>query len=185
MEAKGLDGGAAAHPGSQRCGYNPLQQRCGGVGGPSTVAAPAAASPTNPANAADSAKDGDEPAWICLQGPDRFSVHLRKARACLAIGGKEGDPVLAAGDGRFCAGSGLRIMATPSSSSIGGDCLRSTTRLYYHEDQVVRHENCRNGLDRCRPRAVAFRDSQTRQADRPSNSCQRVEQGLIPEINSG
>lgn len=146
VEAKGLDakGGAAATPAASAAA-KPAAAAVGAVASAasSTVAAPAAASSTNPANAADSAKDsGDEPAWIWPSTGPVLGAFEEGKRKGLAIGGKEGDPVLAAGDGRVVyAGSGLRGYGNLIIVKHGGEYLTAYAHnktLLVKEDQVVR-----------------------------------------------
>ncbi|WP_309626781.1 peptidoglycan DD-metalloendopeptidase family protein [Methylibium sp.] len=126
----GVDPGAVASKGvaTAKVEPRPLESRPGvAASAPATQATPAASAPALPASAAPGGavplaasapaaavatpapKGDDEPAWAWpATGP--VLAHYDDARnKGLAIGGKTGDPVLAAADGRVVyAGSGLR-----------------------------------------------------------------------------
>ena len=97
----------------------------------------------------------------------------------LAIAGKAGDPVLAAADGRVVyAGSGLRgygnlVIVKHNTTYLTAYAHNQT--LLVKEDQVgaARPEDRRDGLQRRRARAVAFRDPPAGQAGRSGASCCR------------
>jgi lipoprotein NlpD len=110
-----------------------------------TATGAAGASASSSANEPKDAKDAkgdDEPAWIWpASGPTIGSFEEGKRKG-LAIGGKAGDPVLAAGDGRVVyAGSGLRGYGNLIIIKHSGDYLTAYAHnqsLLVKEDQVVR-----------------------------------------------
>lgn len=159
----GLDAGAAtgiasARPvGSPRIESRPLEIRPGtqvkpgasapapGTGGPAATVpgASTAASAGSPASAAADPKDtNEEPAWAWPANGPTIGNFEEGRRKGLAIGGKAGDPVYAAGDGRVVyAGSGLRGYGNLVIIKHNGDYLTAYAHnqsLLVKEDQLVR-----------------------------------------------
>ena len=119
-----------------------------------TASAPAASSASVAASSSSSAatasaseskhdaKGGDEPAWIWPANGPTIAQFEEGKRKGLIIGGKAGDPVVAAGDGRVVyAGSGLRGYGNLIIIKHGGDYLTAYAHnqtLLVKEDQAVR-----------------------------------------------
>ncbi len=106
------------------------------------MASASAAASGSSAAAASDAKDADEPNWIWpASGPTVGNFEEGKRKG-LAIGGKAGDPVMAAADGRVVyAGSGLRGYGNLIILKHSGDYLTAYAHnqsLLVKEDQVVR-----------------------------------------------
>jgi len=111
-----------------------------GVAVPSGAAASAAE--TKDSKDTKETKDADEPNWAWpANGPTIGSFEEGKRKG-LAIGGKAGDPVMAAGDGRVVyAGSGLRGYGNLVIIKHNGDYLTAYAHnqtLLVKEDQSVR-----------------------------------------------
>ena len=104
-------------------------------GTPSTPSSPAAAS-------AAEARENEEPAWAWPASGPTIGNFEEGRRKGLAIGGKAGDPVFAAGDGRVVyAGSGLRGYGNLVIIKHNGDFLTAYAHnqtLLVKEDQIVR-----------------------------------------------
>ncbi|MDX9844934.1 MAG: peptidoglycan DD-metalloendopeptidase family protein [Aquabacterium sp.] len=108
----------------------------------------AASAPSSPASSASApepksdVKSGDEPAWIWPANGPTIAQFEEGKRKGLVIGGKAGDPVVAAGDGRVVyAGSGLRGYGNLIIIKHGGDYLTAYAHnqaLLVKEDQAVR-----------------------------------------------
>lgn len=96
---------------------------------------------TAPASAPE-AKEGDEPAWAWPANGPTIGQFEEGRRKGLSIGGKAGDPVFAAGDGRVVyAGSGLRGYGNLVIIKHNGDFLTAYAHnqtLLVKEDQIVR-----------------------------------------------
>jgi len=110
----------------------------------STPAAADAAGASAPAAATDAkeVKDADEPAWLWPSNGPVVSGFEEGRRKGLLLGGKAGDPVLAAADGRVVyAGSGLRgygnlVIVKHNAEYLTAYAHNQT--LLVKEDQVVR-----------------------------------------------
>ena len=104
--------------------------------------ASAAAVATAPDTPRADVKSGDEPAWIWPANGPTIAQFEEGKRKGLVIGGKAGDPVVAAGDGRVVyAGSGLRGYGNLIIIKHGGDYLTAYAHnqaLLVKEDQAVR-----------------------------------------------
>lgn len=108
----------------------------------------AAASGAQAASSADAGKDkpresgGDEPNWIWPASGPTLGGFEEGRRKGLSIGGKAGDPVVAAADGRVVyAGSGLRGYGNLVIIKHTGDYLTAYAHnqtLLVKEDQTVR-----------------------------------------------
>ena len=131
VEAKGLDSKTASSPASaaSAAASKPV----------ATASAAAASTPATPPDAKDAS---DEPAWVWPSAGPVIGGFEEGKRKGLAIGGKEGDPVVAAGDGRVVyAGSGLRGYGNLVIVKHSGDYLTAYAHnktLLVKEDQVVR-----------------------------------------------
>src|SRR5574343_1416571 len=117
------------------------------VDGKASAPAAAASSTTASASAAaeaprTDAKSGDEPAWTWPANGPTIAQFEEGKRTGLVIGGKAGDPIVAAGDGRVVyAGSGLRGYGNLIIIKHGGDYLTAYAHnqaLLVKEDQAVR-----------------------------------------------
>jgi lipoprotein NlpD len=108
---------------------------------PNGAPASSSASTASPASAAD-AKENDEPVWSWPANGPTIGNFEEGRRKGLAIGGKAGDPVYAAGEGRVVyAGSGLRGYGNLVIIKHNGDYLTAYAHnqtLLVKEDQVVR-----------------------------------------------
>ncbi|MFN3887169.1 MAG: peptidoglycan DD-metalloendopeptidase family protein [Aquabacterium sp.] len=143
IEARPLDSKTAT-PGTQA---KPASGAAAAVAG---AAASGAASGTASAPAADPAKDkpapatpaSDEPTWTWPAAGPLLGGFEEGKRKGLAIGGKAGDPVFAAADGRVVyAGSGLRGYGNLVIVKHTGDYLTAYAHnqtLLVKEDQTVR-----------------------------------------------
>lgn len=109
---------------------------------PVTASVPAATTPVPQAEASDVNKDLVEPAWQWPSSGAVIGSFEEGKRKGLLFGGKAGDPVLAAADGRVVyAGSGLRgygnlIIIKHNSQYLTAYAHNQT--LLVKEDQVVR-----------------------------------------------
>ncbi len=92
--------------------------------------------------AKDTSKDSDEPVWAWPANGPTIGNFEEGKRKGLAIGGKTGDPVLAAADGRVVyAGSGLRGYGNLIIIKHNGEYLTAYAHnqtLLVKEDQAVR-----------------------------------------------
>ena len=136
VEARGLDNKGSAAASGPAVAAKPV------VAG-SQAQASAPTNPASTASAADAQRDSsDEPAWLWPSNGPVIGAFEEGKRKGLAIGGKEGDPVVAAGDGRVVyAGSGLRGYGNLVIIKHGGDYLTAYAHnktLLVKEDQVVR-----------------------------------------------
>ncbi len=106
-----------------------------------SAAAPASDARDTSKDVKDS-KDADEPAWIWPANGAIIGQFEEGKRKGVAIAGKAGDPVVAAGDGRVVyAGSGLRGYGNLVIIKHTGDYLTAYAHnqtLLVKEDQVVR-----------------------------------------------
>jgi lipoprotein NlpD len=120
-----------------------------GAAAASSAASSAASAPSSAAAASSSdskdtkdAKDADEPNWAWPSNGPTIGSFEEGKRKGLAIGGKAGDPVMAAGDGRVVyAGSGLRGYGNLVIIKHNGDYLTAYAHnqtLLVKEDQLVR-----------------------------------------------
>jgi lipoprotein NlpD len=140
IEARPLDGKTAAKAAASA---GSATGAASAASGPASSAGTAASAPAEPKDAGkDAAKDGDEPAWVWpANGPTIGSFEEGKRKG-LAIGGKAGDPVVAAADGRVVyAGSGLRGYGNLIIIKHNGEYLTAYAHnqsLLVKEDQVVR-----------------------------------------------
>lgn len=128
IEARPVDGKAASAPTASAAS----------VAASSSSSATAVSAP----EAKPDAKSGDEPAWIWPANGPTIAQFEEGKRKGLIIGGKAGDPVVAAGDGRVVyAGSGLRGYGNLIIIKHGGDYLTAYAHnqtLLVKEDQAVR-----------------------------------------------
>lgn len=108
----------------------------------SSGAASAAESKDVPKDSKEVAKDLDEPAWAWPASGPTIGNFEEGKRKGVAIGGKAGDPVLAAADGRVVyAGSGLRGYGNLIIIKHNGEYLTAYAHnqsLLVKEDQAVR-----------------------------------------------
>ena len=129
IEPRPVDGKAAAAPAASA------------VAGASSSAA-ASTAPAPQPEAKPDVKSGDEPAWIWPANGPTIAQFEEGKRKGLVIGGKAGDPVVAAGDGRVVyAGSGLRGYGNLIIIKHSGDYLTAYAHnqaLLVKEDQAVR-----------------------------------------------
>ncbi|HYR25973.1 MAG TPA: peptidoglycan DD-metalloendopeptidase family protein [Aquabacterium sp.] len=127
IEARSLDSKASA----------PAKSASGSSAASSAASASAASS-----HESRDTRDSDEPAWIWPANGPTIGTFEEGKRKGLAIGGKAGDPVVAAGDGRVVyAGSGLRGYGNLVIIKHNGDYLTAYAHnqtLLVKEDQVVR-----------------------------------------------
>lgn len=116
----------------------------GTASGAASGAASAASSggTASAAETKDAGKDADEPAWAWPANGPTIGNFEEGKRKGLAIGGKTGDPVLAAADGRVVyAGSGLRGYGNLVIIKHNGEYLTAYAHnqaLMVKEDQTVR-----------------------------------------------
>lgn len=116
----------------------------GTASGAASGAASAASSggTASAAETKDAGKDADEPAWAWPANGPTIGNFEEGKRKGLAIGGKTGDPVLAAADGRVVyAGSGLRGYGNLVIIKHNGEYLTAYAHnqaLLVKEDQAVR-----------------------------------------------
>lgn len=144
VEARGLD--SKSTPASAASGAAKATAASGAASSPSTAQASAAAAAsgasTGASEASREASGADEPAWIWPSNGPVIGAFEEGKRKGVAIGGKEGDPVVAAGDGRVVyAGSGLRGYGNLVIIKHSGDYLTAYAHnktLLVKEDQVVR-----------------------------------------------
>lgn len=132
IESRSLDGKAVA----------PKAANGAASAGASAASSAASAVTPEPVKEVKEPKGVDEPAWIWpASGPVIGSFEEGKRKG-LAIGGKAGDPVVAAGDGRVVyAGSGLRGYGNLVIIKHSGDYLTAYAHnqsLLVKEDQAVR-----------------------------------------------
>ncbi len=127
----------------------PAKVASGAASGSASAAASAASAPVSQASAPEPkdakeavAKESDEPAWAWPASGPTIGNFEEGKRKGLAIGGKAGDPVLAAADGRVVyAGSGLRGYGNLIIVKHSGDYLTAYAHnqtLLVKEDQAVR-----------------------------------------------
>lgn len=137
IESRSLDAnkGAASKPAVAASGVASGASASSGT----ASAASAAASESKESK---EAKDSEEPAWGWPSNGPTLAGFEEGKRKGVAIGGKAGDPVLAAGDGRVVyAGSGLRGYGNLVIIKHNGDYLTAYAHnqtLLVKEDQVVR-----------------------------------------------
>jgi lipoprotein NlpD len=134
-------------------GAGPIESRpldpsrpAGAASAPVVAAAPAASSPivpSTPAAAKDAAKDPDEDlGWVWPAAGAVVATFDDARNKGLAIGGRAGDPVLAAAEGRVVyAGSGLRgygnlVIIKHNNTFLSAYAHNQT--LLVKEDQTVR-----------------------------------------------
>jgi lipoprotein NlpD len=150
----GLDAGAAtgiasAKPvGSPKIDIRPLDIKPGtpkpAASGPVVAGSgvPASSAATSSPASAVEPKEGEEPVWAWPANGPTIGSFEEGRRKGLAIGGKAGDPVFAAGDGRVVyAGSGLRGYGNLVIIKHNGDYLTAYAHnqaLLVKEDQLVR-----------------------------------------------
>jgi lipoprotein NlpD len=109
---------------------------------PSAPAAPPATPPAAPDSAAAPRETGDEIVWIWPATGAVLAAFDEGRNKGLTIGGKAGDPVLAAGDGRVVyAGSSLRgygNLVIVKHSELYLTAYAHNQTLLVKDDQVVR-----------------------------------------------
>jgi lipoprotein NlpD len=102
----------------------------------------AGGSPSSASAAASAGGDGEEPNWVWPANGPTISGFEEGKHKGIAIGGKAGDPVVAAGDGRVVyAGSGLRGYGNLVIIKHNGEYLTAYAHnqtLLVKEDQAVR-----------------------------------------------
>ncbi|NBD21397.1 peptidoglycan DD-metalloendopeptidase family protein [Aquabacterium fontiphilum] len=137
IETRGLD---AARPGAtppSAPGSTPPPSQAPGASRPA-AAAPAPATPAP----GEAARPADDQAWMWPAAGPVLGAFEEGRRKGVAIGGKAGDPVVAAADGRVVyAGSGLRGYGNLVIIKHSGDFLTAYAHnqsLLVKEDQVVR-----------------------------------------------
>ena len=127
IEARPVDGKAASAPAAAAAS----------VAASSSSSAAVSAPDTKP-----DVKSADEPAWTWPANGPTIAQFEEGKRNGLVIGGKAGDPVVAAGDGRVVyAGSGLRGYGNLIIIKHSGDYLTAYAHnqaLLVKEDQAVR-----------------------------------------------
>ncbi|MFT3856301.1 MAG: peptidoglycan DD-metalloendopeptidase family protein [Aquabacterium sp.] len=156
LDASSATGIAAAKPvGTPKIESRPLDVKPGspaasaaavkpvpGTPSSASTAASGGAATWSAASAASDSRDGDEPAWAWPASGPTIGSFEEGRRKGLAIGGKAGDPVYAAGDGRVVyAGSGLRGYGNLVIIKHNGDYLTAYAHnqaLLVKEDQLVR-----------------------------------------------
>jgi lipoprotein NlpD len=129
----------------------PSKPASGVVAGSASAASAAASSgatagntpaPSASSAASGAAADNAEPSWMWPANGPTIATFEQGKRNGLAIGGKMGDPVVAAGDGRVVyAGSGLRGYGNLVIIKHAGDYLTAYAHnqtLLVKEDQMVR-----------------------------------------------
>lgn len=139
IEARGLDSSKSASAASSAAGKAAsaaaAASAASGGGAASTASAPEI-SPKDPA------RDADEPNWLWPASGPTIGGFEEGKRKGLAIGGKAGDPVVAAADGRVVyAGSGLRGYGNLVIVKHNGEYLTAYAHnqtLLVKEDQIVR-----------------------------------------------
>jgi len=134
IESRGLD--VKTPPAKPAPAASPAAAASGAAAGSSAATAPA--STPDPKET----RDSDEPAWAWPASGPTIGNFEEGKRKGLAIGGKAGDPVVAAGDGRVVyAGSGLRGYGNLIIVKHNGDYLTAYAHnqsLLVKEDQLVR-----------------------------------------------
>jgi lipoprotein NlpD len=136
LDSKPASGAAVAKAsGAAASGATPASAPASGA-----TTAPASSAPV-PAAATD-AKDADEPNWVWPSGAPVIGNFEEGKRKGMVFGGKAGDPVLAAADGRVVyAGSGLRgygnlVIIKHNASYLTAYAHNQT--LLVKEDQAVK-----------------------------------------------
>ncbi|MGE5451928.1 MAG: peptidoglycan DD-metalloendopeptidase family protein [Acidobacteriota bacterium] len=141
VEAKGLDTKSGT-PASAASGATKAVAASGASGAVQTPASGAASSASSAASTESVREASDEPAWIWPSNGPVVGAFEEGKRKGVAIGGKDGDPVVAAADGRVVyAGSGLRGYGNLVIIKHSGDYLTAYAHnktLLVKEDQVVR-----------------------------------------------
>lgn len=143
IESRGLDAKPAASGAAASSKPASGASTAGTASGAASGSASSSSGGASAASAAESSgKDGDEPNWVWpASGPTIGSFEEGKRKG-LAIGGKAGDAVVAAGDGRVVyAGSGLRGYGNLVIIKHNADYLTAYAHnqtLLVKEDQVVR-----------------------------------------------
>jgi lipoprotein NlpD len=143
IESRGLDSKPVAPKAASGAAAGAAVAASGAVSGAASAAsgAPAGAAAASTAESKDT-KDNDEPNWAWPANGPTIGGFEDGKRKGLAIGGKAGDPVMAAGDGRVVyAGSGLRGYGNLVIIKHNGDYLTAYAHnqtLLVKEDQVVR-----------------------------------------------
>ncbi|MDO9235015.1 MAG: peptidoglycan DD-metalloendopeptidase family protein [Aquabacterium sp.] len=131
IEARGLD----AKGGTAKTTATPAASSA-------SASAVAAASAASSAVDAKEPREADEPTWAWPANGPMIGSFEEGKRKGLAIGGKAGDPIFAAGDGRVVyAGSGLRGYGNLIIVKHTGDYLTAYAHnqtLLVKEDQLVR-----------------------------------------------
>lgn len=126
---------------SSRIEARPVDGRTPAASSASSASAPAATAST-PVVVTPEPRGADEPAWAWPASGPTIAQFEEGKRKGLVIGGKAGDPVLAAGDGRVVyAGSGLRGYGNLIIIKHSGDYLTAYAHnqaLLVKEDQAVR-----------------------------------------------
>lgn len=134
IESRGLD--------SKSAPAKPASSAAVAASGAAAASAPASAPDPKEAKEAKDTRDADEPTWAWPASGPTIGNFEEGKRKGLAIGGKAGDPVLAAGDGRVVyAGSGLRGYGNLIIVKHNGDYLTAYAHnqsLLVKEDQLVR-----------------------------------------------
>ncbi len=145
IESRALDSkGAPAKGASGPASGAASTAASGAASAASSGAAASAAEPKDSGKEAakDSSKDTDEPVWGWPANGPTIGTFEEGKRKGLAIGGKAGDPVLAAADGRVVyAGSGLRGYGNLIIIKHNGEYLTAYAHnqtLLVKEDQAVR-----------------------------------------------
>jgi len=121
----------------------PVAAAASAASAPGAPASAAASAPATPAPAAAAAREGDDDvAWAWPAGGAVLAGFEEGRQKGLAIGGKAGDPVLAAADGRVVyAGAGLRGYGNLVIVKHNGTYLTAYAHnqtLLVKEDQAVR-----------------------------------------------
>lgn len=136
VEARGLDAKGNAATASAPTSVKPAATTS------ATTAAVTSPTAVAPAASDSAAKDAADDAWVWPSNGPVLGGYEEGKRKGVAIGGKEGDPVVAAGDGRVVyAGSGLRGYGNLVIIKHSGDYLTAYAHnkaLLVKEDQVVR-----------------------------------------------
>jgi lipoprotein NlpD len=109
---------------------------------PTPTVQPAPASPVSPVSPSTEVRDGDEPSWGWPAAGPVLATFEEGRNKGLTIGGKAGDPVVAAADGKVVyAGSGLRGYGNLVIVKHSADFLTAYAHnqtLLVKEDQVVK-----------------------------------------------
>ncbi|MBI3380716.1 MAG: peptidoglycan DD-metalloendopeptidase family protein [Aquabacterium sp.] len=144
IESRALDskGGPAKGASGAAAGSASAASGAASAASSGGAASAAEAKDTGKEAAKDSSKDADEPAWAWPANGPTIGNFEEGKRKGLAIGGKTGDPVLAAADGRVVyAGSGLRGYGNLIIIKHNGEYLTAYAHnqtLLVKEDQAVR-----------------------------------------------